>query len=128
VRGVIVVFVVCVFPDTILSTFFKTGYHEASYLAKGIREITDVLPFLFILYSIFNKQFAKHTKELLRYTLRERLNSVFLINCGCVLCYMFYWCKTPLSHPIVLCPSAVGRGFYSRLGHTKAVKSVSTKH
>jgi hypothetical protein len=92
VRGVIVVFVVCVFPDTILSTFFKTGYHEASYLAKGIREITDVLPFLFILYSIFNKQFAKHTKELLRYTLRERLNSVFLINCGCVLCYMFYWC------------------------------------
>jgi nociceptin receptor len=74
---VIVVFVVCVFPDTILSTFFKTGYYEASYLAKGIREITDFLLLLhtvmnFILYSIFNKQFAKHTKVLLRYTFRER--------------------------------------------------------
>jgi len=74
---VIVVFVVCVFPDTILSTFFKTGYYEASYLAKGIREITDFLLLLhtvmnFILYSIFNKQFAKHTKELLRYTFQER--------------------------------------------------------
>jgi hypothetical protein len=69
---VIVVFVVCVFPDTILATFFKTGYYEASYLAKGIREITGFLLLLVILYSIFNKQFAKHTKELLRYTFRER--------------------------------------------------------
>ena len=74
---VIVVFVVCVFPDTILSTFCKTGYHEASYLAKGIREITDFLLLLntvinFILYSIFNKQFANHTKELFRYTFRAR--------------------------------------------------------
>jgi nociceptin receptor len=40
---VIVAFVMCVFPDTILSTFFKTGYYVASHLAKGIREITDFL-------------------------------------------------------------------------------------
>ena len=74
---VIVAFVVCVFPDTILSTFFKTGYYEASYLAKGIREITDFLLLLhtvinFILYSIFNKQFSKHTKELFQYCIHKK--------------------------------------------------------
>ena len=74
---VIVAFVMCVFPDTILSTFFKTGYYEASHLAKGIREITDFLLLLhtvinFILYSIFNKQFSKHTKKLFQYCIHKK--------------------------------------------------------
>lgn len=36
-------FVVCVTPDAIMSTFFGKGYVEENYLVQGIREITDTL-------------------------------------------------------------------------------------
>ncbi|GFN94562.1 FMRFamide receptor-like [Plakobranchus ocellatus] len=62
--AVILTFLVCVTPDAILSTIFGFGYHEASYLAKGIREITDTLLGVnagvnFLIYCAFNKVFRK---------------------------------------------------------------------
>jgi hypothetical protein len=57
--------------------YLSTANYEASYLAKGIREITDFLLLLhtvinFILYSIFNKQFSKHTKKLFQYCIHKK--------------------------------------------------------
>ncbi len=59
--SVIVVFVVCITPDTVM-TFIGLGYTDAGYLARAIREITDLLLTVnssvnFILYCIFNKAF-----------------------------------------------------------------------
>lgn len=61
---VILVFLICITPDAILSTVFDFGYHEAGYLAKGIREITDSLLTInagvnFIIYCVFNQVFRK---------------------------------------------------------------------
>lgn len=41
--AVVVVFIVCITPDAIMSTFFGKGYVEEDNLVKGIREITDSL-------------------------------------------------------------------------------------
>ncbi len=40
---VIIVFIVCIFPDAIMSTVFNFGYVDESSLVKGIREFTDLL-------------------------------------------------------------------------------------
>lgn len=61
---VILVFLVCITPDAILSTVFGFGYHEAGYLGKGIREITDSLLTVnaginFLIYCAFNQVFRK---------------------------------------------------------------------
>lgn len=41
--AMVVVFIVCMTPDAIMSTFFGKGYVEEDFLVKGIREITDSL-------------------------------------------------------------------------------------
>lgn len=66
---VMVFFIICVFPDTILSTCFHFGYYEAGYLVKGIREITDFMLLFnsatnFFIYCIFNTKFREHVKEM----------------------------------------------------------------
>ncbi|ELU15323.1 hypothetical protein CAPTEDRAFT_36137, partial [Capitella teleta] len=60
--SVIGVFLVCVTPDAIMSTFFGFGYYEADFLVRGVREITDLLLTVnsaanFIIYCTFNKVF-----------------------------------------------------------------------
>lgn len=62
--SVIIVFLVCITPDAIMSTFFGYGYYDASYLARAAREITDLLLLInssvnFILYCTFNQLFRK---------------------------------------------------------------------
>ncbi|XP_046549730.1 FMRFamide receptor-like [Haliotis rubra] len=52
---IILVFVICITPDAVMSTFFGKGYVEEGNLVKGIREITDSLlavnsAFNFVLY------------------------------------------------------------------------------
>ncbi|XP_050404834.1 FMRFamide receptor-like [Patella vulgata] len=59
---IIVIFVVCITPDAIMSTFFGFGYVTETSLVKGIREITDSLlafnsAINFLLYCIMNKLF-----------------------------------------------------------------------
>ena len=60
---VTVTFSVCITPDAVMSAFFNHGYTDAaSYLVKGVREITDTLLALnaavnFTIYIIFNKVF-----------------------------------------------------------------------
>lgn len=66
---IIVVFLVCITPDAIMSTFFGFGYYEENYLARGIREITDFLLLInaatnFVLYCIFNTIFWCNFKAL----------------------------------------------------------------
>ncbi|CAG2234868.1 unnamed protein product [Mytilus edulis] len=66
---VIISFVICATPDTVLSAVLQTGYREASYLIRGIREITDFLLLLntgsnFIIYSALNTKFCKTLKEI----------------------------------------------------------------
>ena len=63
--SVIVLFLVCVTPDAIMSTFFGYGYYEANFLVRGVREITDLLltvnsAFNFVLYCTFNKIFRRN--------------------------------------------------------------------
>ena len=62
---VILVFMICVTPDAIMSTVFGMGYTDASFLVRGIREITDFLLLLnssvnVILYCTFNRIFRKN--------------------------------------------------------------------
>ncbi|XP_013389201.1 FMRFamide receptor-like [Lingula anatina] len=59
---IVFVFLICVTPDAILSTFFGFGYNEASFVVRGIREYTDTLLAVnsainFLLYCTFNKIF-----------------------------------------------------------------------
>ncbi|CAG2250351.1 unnamed protein product [Mytilus edulis] len=66
---VILSFVICATPDTVMSAVLQTGYIEASYLIRGIREIADFLllvnaGFNFIIYSAFNSLFRKTLKEI----------------------------------------------------------------
>ncbi|RUS73818.1 hypothetical protein EGW08_018411 [Elysia chlorotica] len=66
---VILTFLVCITPDAILSTVFGFGYHEAGYLVKGIREITDTLLAVnagvnFLIYCAFNKVFRRSCARL----------------------------------------------------------------
>ncbi|CAC5388111.1 unnamed protein product [Mytilus coruscus] len=66
---VILSFVICATPDTVLSAVLQTGYLEASYLIRGIREIADFFLLLnagfnFIIYSAFNTLFRKTLKEM----------------------------------------------------------------
>ncbi|KAL4229233.1 hypothetical protein ACF0H5_012272 [Mactra antiquata] len=70
---VILVFLVCITPDTIMSTFFGLGYSEENYLARGIREITDLLLLInsaanFVIYCIFNTIYWCHFRRLFCYT------------------------------------------------------------
>ena len=63
--SVIVVFMICVTPDAIMSTFFGYGYTDADFLVRGIREITDLLITInsavnFVLYCTFNNVFRRH--------------------------------------------------------------------
>ncbi|CAG5115323.1 unnamed protein product [Candidula unifasciata] len=58
----VVVFIVCITPDAIMSTFFGKGYVEEDSLVKGIREITDSLVALnsainFLLYCTLSVAF-----------------------------------------------------------------------
>ncbi|XP_076455562.1 nociceptin receptor-like [Babylonia areolata] len=66
--AVIVVFIVCITPDAIMSTFFGKGYVEEDNMVKGVREITDSLLALnsainFVLYCtlslVFRNTFCK---------------------------------------------------------------------
>ncbi|XP_076455500.1 uncharacterized protein LOC143290096 [Babylonia areolata] len=62
---VILIFLVCITPDAVMSTFLGMGYYEEAYLQRGIREITDLLLLLnsacnFVLYCIFNTIFWKN--------------------------------------------------------------------
>ncbi|KAK6181457.1 hypothetical protein SNE40_009302 [Patella caerulea] len=70
---IIVVFVVCITPDAIMSTFFGFGYVDESNLVKGIREITDSLlavnsAFNFLLYCSLSTAFR---------------NTLLTLFCGC---------------------------------------------
>ena len=63
--SVIILFLVCVTPDAIMSTFFGYGYYEANFLVRGVREITDLLLTVnsalnFVLYCTFNKIFRRN--------------------------------------------------------------------
>ncbi|CAC5405013.1 unnamed protein product [Mytilus coruscus] len=71
ILAVIAVFVMCNFPDTIMSTILNTGYYEASYLVRGFREITDFFLLLqtttnIIIYCTLNRSFIKTSKELIK--------------------------------------------------------------
>ncbi|XP_064594542.1 FMRFamide receptor-like [Liolophura sinensis] len=62
--SIVIIFLVCVTPDAIMSTAFGLGYYEESYLARGVREITDSFLLInsavnFIPYCIFNKHFRR---------------------------------------------------------------------
>ena len=66
--AVIVVFIVCITPDAIMSTFFGKGYVEEDNMVRGVREITDSLLALnsainFVLYCtlslVFRTTFCK---------------------------------------------------------------------
>ncbi|XP_059166050.1 nociceptin receptor-like [Physella acuta] len=41
--AIVFMFIVCITPDAILSTFFGKGYVDEDNLVKGVREITDAL-------------------------------------------------------------------------------------
>ena len=41
--SVIFAFLICIFPDAIMSTFLGIGYADGDYLERGIREISDTL-------------------------------------------------------------------------------------
>ncbi|XP_045208409.1 probable G-protein coupled receptor 139 isoform X2 [Mercenaria mercenaria] len=74
---VILVFLICITPDTIMSTFFGLGYSEENYLARGIREITDLLLLInsaanFVIYCIFNTIFWCQFRRLFCYTCIRR--------------------------------------------------------
>jgi nociceptin receptor len=61
---VVFVFLVCITPDAILSTFFKFGYYDANNLVRGIREISDLLLQInsavnFVLYCTFSTIFRE---------------------------------------------------------------------
>ena len=63
--SVVIVFLLCVTPDAVMSTFFGFGYYDADYLVRGVREITDLLLAVnsavnFVLYCTFNKVFRKN--------------------------------------------------------------------
>ena len=63
--SVIVLFLICVTPDAVMSTFFGFGYYDANYLVRGVREITDLLLTVnsalnFVLYCTFNKIFRRN--------------------------------------------------------------------
>ncbi|CAH1775638.1 unnamed protein product [Owenia fusiformis] len=62
--AIIVVFLICITPDAIMSTFLGLGYYEANYLVRGIREFTDLLLAInsavnFVLYCTFSKVFRE---------------------------------------------------------------------
>lgn len=63
---VIVVFMVCITPDAVMSTFLRLGYREEkSKLVRGIREFTDTLLTVnaavnFVIYCLFNKLFRQN--------------------------------------------------------------------
>ena len=71
---VIVVFIICIFPDAIMSTFFRFGYVDENNLVKGVREITDTLLAInsavnFIIYCLCSKGF------------RDVFAEIFFRNC-----------------------------------------------
>ncbi|XP_011428314.3 sex peptide receptor-like [Magallana gigas] len=66
---VIIVFIICMIPDAIMSTFLGFGYHEEDYLARAIREITDLFLLIntavnFVIYCAFNSIFWKNFKSI----------------------------------------------------------------
>ena len=78
---VILVFLICITPDTIMSTFFGLGYSEENYLARGIREITDLLLLVnsainFVIYCIFNTIFWCQFKRIFCFTCCRRSFSI----------------------------------------------------
>lgn len=63
--SVIFVFLICITPDAIMSTCFGFGYTDATYRARAIREVTDLLLLVnssvnFVLYCTFNHLFRAH--------------------------------------------------------------------
>lgn len=87
---IVVVFLICITPDAIMSTFFGYGYVEANNLVKGVREFTDMLLAVnsavnFVIYcafskvfrdtfiSIFCKKYAESRKRRKRDANKERL-------------------------------------------------------
>ncbi|KAL3836999.1 hypothetical protein ACJMK2_022392 [Sinanodonta woodiana] len=66
---VILIFLICITPDAILSTFLGLGYYEEDFLSRGIREITDLLLLInagtnFIVYCIFNSIFWRQFQRI----------------------------------------------------------------
>ena len=66
---VIIVFIICIIPDAIMSTFLGFGYYEEDYLARAIREITDLFLLIntavnFVIYCAFNTIFWRNFQSL----------------------------------------------------------------
>ncbi len=62
--SVVLVFLICITPDAIMSTFFGYGYVDENNLVKGIREFTDLLLAVnsavnFVIYCAFSKVFRE---------------------------------------------------------------------
>ena len=62
---VTMVFMMCITPDTVMSTVLGLGYTESDYFVKGVREITDLLVTAnsavnFLLYCSFHEAFREH--------------------------------------------------------------------
>ncbi|XP_062607405.1 FMRFamide receptor-like [Saccostrea cucullata] len=66
---VIMVFVICILPDAIMSVL-GLGYHEGTYLERGIREFSDTLLTInaavnFLIYCVFSRTFRQNFMILL---------------------------------------------------------------
>lgn len=83
---VVFMFLVCVTPDAVMSTFFGKGYVEENYLVKGVREITDTLLAVnsacsFFLYFTMSTVFrATFFKIFCRYLQRTQDSESILLN------------------------------------------------
>ncbi|XP_064644056.1 FMRFamide receptor-like [Lineus longissimus] len=76
---VVFVFLICITPDAILSTFFKFGYYDANNLVRGIREISDLLLQInsavnFVLYCTFSTIFRGIFIEIFLKCFTKKLN------------------------------------------------------
>ena len=75
--SVIFVFLMCITPDAIMSTFFGYGYVDENNLVKGIREISDTLLAFnsavnFIIYCAFSKIFRDAFMDIFCKNLKKR--------------------------------------------------------
>ncbi len=110
---VVIMFSVCITPDAVMSTVFGFGYHDESYLVRGIREITDFLltvnsAFNFVIYYAFNPAFRRR----LRATV-YRVIFCCCCCCCCVICCNCSWCSVSHGADRSLCghgKSADGTG------------------
>nr|KAG5687159.1 hypothetical protein BaRGS_033626 [Batillaria attramentaria] len=108
---IIFMFLVCITPDAIMSTFFGKGYVEEGYLVKGVREITDSLlavnsAFNFLLYCSMSQAF------------RNTFLKIFCPFRGTV--------KSPERQPIARKETLVEGDVIRANGHLKSGKTTET--